>query len=61
MLKAFDDMADKNRYRRCLQLERMAEWVEWDNIMKQDRDWKKIIVSQKTTSSVSAWARSRTT
>ena len=44
MVEVFEEITNEERYQQCLRLEHFSEWVKWDNVMAQDRDWNKLIM-----------------
>ena len=40
ILAIFDELEEQKRYLHCLRLEQDCEWVHWDDVLEQDRDWK---------------------
>lgn len=43
VLKLSEEYEEETRYLHCLQLEHFGEWVKWDGVMAQDRDWNELI------------------
>ena len=46
VLQLSEKYAEEERYLHCLKLERFCEWVKWDGVMAQDRNWNEFIPSQ---------------
>ena len=40
ILGIFGELEERKGYLHCLRLEQDCEWVHWDDVLEQDRDWK---------------------
>ena len=43
-LEEFSTQIEEGRFQQCLNLAAWGEWTKWDNVMEQDRDWRKLIM-----------------
>ena len=43
MLKAFESQEEQRHFLKNHNLEHFGEWVKWDAVMEQDRDWNRLI------------------
>ena len=46
MLKAFESQEEERRFLKNHNLEHFGEWVKWDAVMEQDRDWNRLIFQE---------------
>ena len=43
VLQLSETYTEEDRYLHCLKLEHFCEWVKWDGVMVQDRNWSQLI------------------
>jgi hypothetical protein len=43
VLQLSEKYTEEDRYLHCLKLEHFCEWVKWDGVMAQDRNWNELI------------------
>ena len=43
VLAIFDELEEEKRYLHCLRLEHDCEWVQWDDVLQQDRSWNEVL------------------
>ena len=46
VLLTFGETVEERRLNACIKKEYFSEWVKWGTMMRQERDWNKVIRSQ---------------